>query len=73
MVKLPVLSGEELVGALKRASFVQVGQKGSHVSLHKGKLRTVVPLHRELSKGTLAAILRQCGLSKEGLMDLLKK
>jgi hypothetical protein len=33
----------------------------------------VVPLHHELAKGTLAEILGQRGLSKEGLIDLLKK
>lgn len=46
-------------------------RKGSHVSLQKGEFRTVVPLHDELAKGTLIAILKQCGLSKEDLIELL--
>ncbi|MDH3269519.1 MAG: type II toxin-antitoxin system HicA family toxin [Ignavibacteria bacterium] len=46
-------------------------QKGSHVSLRKDEFRTVVPLHSDLSKGTLLGILKQCGLSKEKLVDLL--
>lgn len=72
MAKLPVLSGNELVAALKKCGFKVVRQKGSHVSLQKGAFRTVVPLHDELAKGTLFGILRQCGLSREELTALLK-
>jgi predicted RNA binding protein YcfA (HicA-like mRNA interferase family) len=70
--KLPALSGGELVAALKKAGFLVVRQKGSHVSLAKESFRTVVPLHDELAKGTLLTIMRQCGLSKEDLISLLK-
>jgi predicted RNA binding protein YcfA (HicA-like mRNA interferase family) len=72
MAKLPVLSGEELIKALEHAGFQIVRQKGSHVSLNKGEFRTVVPLHSDLSKGTLLGILKQCGLTKEKLIELLK-
>ena len=71
MVKLPVVSGEQLVRALEKAGFEQVRRKGSHVSLKKGNYRTVVPVHDELAKGTLIAILKQCGLTKEELVELL--
>ncbi len=71
MDKIPNMSGEELIKALKRAGFKFVRQKGSHVSLQKGKYRTVVPLHDELSRGTFLAILKQCGLSKEELLKFL--
>ncbi len=76
MGRLPVLSGRELVAALKRAGFVQIRQKGSHVSLERTEgdrtWRTVVPPHHELAKGTLRDILNQSGLSKEQLLELLK-
>ena len=72
MPKLPVLSGRELIRILQKAGFIVVRQKGSHVSLQKGSFRTVVPLHDELAKGTLFAILKQCGLSRDDLVDLLK-
>ena len=75
MPKLPVISGKELIAALKKAGFVEVRQKGSHVSLQKftsGKYyRTVVPLHHELSKGILIDILHQTGLSRDDLLKLL--
>jgi predicted RNA binding protein YcfA (HicA-like mRNA interferase family) len=76
MPKLPVISGNELVRALKKAGFVEVRQKGSHVSLQKvaaeKTLKTVVPLHKELAKGTLHDILHQTGLSKDEIIELLK-
>jgi predicted RNA binding protein YcfA (HicA-like mRNA interferase family) len=72
MAKLPVLSGKELIKILERDGFQIVRQKGSHVSLSKGEFRTVVPLHSDLSKGTLLGILKQCGISKEKLIKLLK-
>lgn len=71
MTKLSVVSGEQLIKALQKAGFQTVRRKGSHVSLQKGEFRTVVPLHDELAKGTLIAILKQCGLSKEDLIELL--
>jgi predicted RNA binding protein YcfA (HicA-like mRNA interferase family) len=75
MPKLPSLSGERLLRALKRAGFVELRQKGSHVSLERKTpektFRTVVPMHRTLAKGTLSDILHQAGLTLEELLDLL--
>jgi len=73
VAKLPVLSGEELIKCLARAGFQVVRRKGSHVSLQKGGHKTVVPLHYELAKGTLLGILKQCGLSRRDLTNLLEK
>jgi predicted RNA binding protein YcfA (HicA-like mRNA interferase family) len=75
MPKLPSVSGERLVHALKRAGFVELRQKGSHISLEKRTaertFRTVVPQHQTLAKGTLSDILRQAGLTVEQLLNLL--
>ncbi len=73
MPKLPSLSGDELIKALTKAGFQVVRQKGSHVSMQKAKSRTVIPLHKELAKGTLFGILKQCGLTKEDLISILEK
>jgi predicted RNA binding protein YcfA (HicA-like mRNA interferase family) len=55
--------------------FVELRQKGSHISLEKRTAekvyRTVVPQHPILSKGTLADILKQAGLTPEQLLELL--
>ena len=75
MPKLPVVSGERVVRALKRGGFVELRQKGSHVSLERKTsdriFRTVVPLHHTLAKGTLSDILKQAGLSIEEFLALL--
>jgi predicted RNA binding protein YcfA (HicA-like mRNA interferase family) len=75
MTRLPSVSGERLVCALKRAGFIQLRQKGSQVSLEKRigekTLRTVVPLHSTLAKGTLSDIIKQAGLNVDELVELL--
>jgi predicted RNA binding protein YcfA (HicA-like mRNA interferase family) len=75
MPKLPSVSGERVVRALKRAGFVELRQKGSHVSLEKRAgdqvFKTVVPMHSDLAKGTLSDILKQCGLTLADFLDLL--
>jgi predicted RNA binding protein YcfA (HicA-like mRNA interferase family) len=58
--------------APEKAGFRRVRQRGSHVSLEKGPLRTVVPLHEELAKGTILGILRQCSLTRDDLIILLQ-
>jgi predicted RNA binding protein YcfA (HicA-like mRNA interferase family) len=73
MPKLPVISGNDMIRALEKDGFLIVRQKGSHVSLQKGIHKTIVPIHDELAKGTLLGILKQCGLTKEDLIDLLKE
>jgi predicted RNA binding protein YcfA (HicA-like mRNA interferase family) len=64
---LPVLSGAQVVKALEKAGFIQVRTKGSHAVMRKpdtGRGATV-PLHTTIKRGTLAAILRQTGLSPD--------
>jgi predicted RNA binding protein YcfA (HicA-like mRNA interferase family) len=75
VARLPSISGERLVRALKRAGFEVLRQKGSHVSLekHVGEktLRTVVPQHSTLAKGTLSDILKQTEITVDQLLDLM--
>ena len=66
-VKLPVISGEQLIKILVRNGFSVRRQAGSHVVLLKGSIVFSVPLHDELKKGTLKAILNQSGLSVEDI------
>lgn len=69
----PVVSGADLIRALERDGWSVVGQRGSHVRLRKPGRRTalVVPLHRELRRGTLAGVLRDAGLAVDELRQLL--
>jgi predicted RNA binding protein YcfA (HicA-like mRNA interferase family) len=71
---LPVVSGAQLVAALTQRGWAQVRQRGSHVILATGadhRRLLVVPLHRELKRGTLAAILRDAGMAPGELRALL--
>lgn len=75
MPKLPQLSGKECVKALKKLGFEELRQKGSHVILkketHEGSLGCVVPMHKEIAKGTLNSILKQAKIEPEELIRIL--
>lgn len=71
--RLPVVSGEQVVRALERLGWQVVRQRGSHVRLshsHRSAF-LVVPLHRELKRGTLNGILKDAGIGREELRQLL--
>ena len=71
--RLPVLSGQQLIDALEKVGWVAVRQRGSHVRLKHDErmIALVVPLHRELKRGTLAGILRDAGIDRDDLRRLL--
>ena len=73
MSRLPVISGRELVRVLRQVGFELDRQKGSHMILFRPEPKTTlsVPDHRELDRGTLRSLLRQAGVSPEGLTRLL--
>lgn len=70
--KQPVVSGKALIRALERDGWAVVRQRGSHVRLKKEGRRTalVVPLHKEIRRGTLAGILRDAGMTADELREL---
>ncbi|MBI2671881.1 type II toxin-antitoxin system HicA family toxin [Candidatus Woesearchaeota archaeon] len=72
--KLPRLSGKEVIKALSKAGFKPIRQSGSHVFLLKEtpeNKTTVVPLHKEIDKGTLLEIIRQAGLKRDEFIKLI--
>jgi predicted RNA binding protein YcfA (HicA-like mRNA interferase family) len=74
MSKLPVVSGLETVKALSKIGYEVDHQTGSHVILRLKEdphRRIVVPLHKEIAKGTLRAIVRQTGLTVEQFVEPL--
>ena len=62
-------SSKEIVGALERAGFVLVSQRGSHVKYRKtgSPTRTVIvpAARKQIPRGTFRSILRQSGLSED--------
>ncbi len=74
MPKLPVLSGKEIVKALAELGYEADHQTGSHIILRQKDephRRLTVPDHKEVAKGTLRAIIRQAGLTREEFLRLL--
>jgi len=73
MSKLPVLSGKKCIKALEKVGFYFKRQEGSHVTIRRDEpfCQLVVPLHEELDRGTLRAIIRQAELSVNEFIKLL--
>ncbi|GAH89838.1 unnamed protein product [marine sediment metagenome] len=73
MSKLPALSGKKCIKALEKVGFYFKRQEGTHVTLRRDEpfYQLVVPLHKELDRDTLRAILRQAGLSVNKFIELL--
>ena len=74
MPKLPSLTPEEIIKVLENKGFILDRTKGSHqIYYHpETKRRVVIPLHKkDLPKGTLLEILKQAGINKEELRELL--
>ena len=66
-------SGKQVVKALRRSGFVVDHQRGSHIFMHNldKNISVVVPLHKELKKGTLKNILKKAGITTEELKHLI--
>ncbi len=72
MSRLPVCSGQDAIRAFQKLGYQVDHQSGSHVILrHPQMRRLTVPNHRELAKGTLRALIREAGLTKEEFVNLL--
>ena len=72
-MKLPQISGKDIIKILFKNGFVVVRQKGSHVTLEKntekGTIKITVPIHKTLKKGTLHQIIKASGLKDEDLFN----
>ena len=76
MPKIPAnLSGEKVVKSLSKLGYEIDHQTGSHMILRQNKepfRRLTVPKHKALAKGTLRAIIRQTGLTRDEFLNILK-
>ena len=73
MARLADISGKEAVKAFRKAGWEQIGQVGSHVVMRKANVRVnlSIPQHKELSVGTLRALIRNAGLTVDEFLSLL--
>ena len=77
--RIPRLRPLELVKLLSKLGITVQRQKGSHAQLagfYRGQVRfTTIPIHagEELPQGIVLAAMKDCGISKEELLRLLKE
>ena len=75
MTKLPDITGDRIVKALKKDGWVVKSQKGSHVKLTKPGRNyfLIVPIHGSATvpKGTLSNIIKDAGLTVDEFVELL--
>ncbi len=65
-MKLPLLSGRQVVKALERLGFLEVHRKGSHVKMRHADGRMIVfPFHDEIDRFTLKGALRDADVDLE--------
>ncbi|MCL2698832.1 MAG: type II toxin-antitoxin system HicA family toxin [Defluviitaleaceae bacterium] len=74
--KYPVLKPSEIISALEKLGFVYKSQKGSHAKYVKiltdmPSKTAIIPMHKEVAKGTLQSILEQAGLSLDEFLGKL--
>ena len=69
-MKLPLLSGKQVLSTLERIGFVEIHRKGSHVKMKHPDGRIIVfPFHDEVDRFTLKGALRDADID---LNDFLK-
>lgn len=66
MVRLPILSGRDVIKTLHRVGYRSMRQRGSHVRLAcPGKKSVTVPNYEAIDRSLLRKILRDAELSPE--------
>ena len=73
-MKLPLLSGREVVKVFGTLGWEIARQKGSHIILIKeGHIATLsVPDHKEVAKGTLRKLITRAGITIEEFLEAMK-
>ena len=69
-MKLPLLSGRQVLSALQRMGFREIHRKGSHVKMEHGDGRRIVfPFHDEVDRFTLKGALRDASIDIEEFLN----
>ncbi len=72
-MKLPLLSGRQVLTALQRLGFQEIHRKGSHVKMKHPDGRLIVfPFHDEVDRFTLKGALRDGGVEIEDFLREMK-
>ncbi len=72
-MKLPLLSGKQVVRALERLGFTEVARKGSHVKMKHDDGRLIVfPFHDEIDRFTLKGALRDAEIEIDDFLAAVR-
>jgi predicted RNA binding protein YcfA (HicA-like mRNA interferase family) len=72
-VKVPLLSGRQVMAALQRLGFVEIHRKGSHVKMeHPDGRRIVFPFHAEVDRYTLKGALQDADVDLAEFLEQVK-
>jgi len=73
MARLANISGKEAARAFEKSGWSKIGQVGSHLVMVKPGVRAnlSIPQHKELSIGTLRALIRAAGMTVDEFLALL--
>jgi predicted RNA binding protein YcfA (HicA-like mRNA interferase family) len=73
MGRLANISGRDAAKAFQKAGWQPLGQVGSHLVMVKPGVRAnlSIPQHKELSVGTLRALIRAAGMTVDEFLSLL--
>ncbi len=72
-MRLPLLSGRQVLAALQRLGFAEVHRRGSHVKMeHADGRKIVFPFHDEVDRYTLRGALQDAGIDAEGFLAQVK-
>ncbi len=73
MGRLNNISGKEAVKAFEKAGWITAGQVGSHLVMTKPGIRAnlSIPQHKELSVGTLRALIRNAEMTLDEFLKLV--
>lgn len=72
-MKLPLLSGRQVLAALTRLGFAEIHRKGSHVKMKHADGRLIVfPFHDEVDRFTLKGALPDAEIEIEDFLKQVK-
>ncbi len=75
MTKVPSLSYQKVIKALRRDGWIVIRQRSSHIRLQKRladeTIKNIFPAHRPIKCSTLSHILKQANISVERFNELL--
>ena len=72
-MKLPLLSGRQVLAALARLGFVEVHRKGSHLKMKHSDGRIIVfPFHDQVDRYTLKGALRDADIEIKDFINVIR-